>query len=917
MSVTRRRVGGAIAALLLLAGILTFSAWRLYSIGREGWAGLSYYPGVPKAKKTLRTEPMFAMPAGAIILLYPDGPADRAGLRRGERIVAIDGIKLTDVDALDALDKRVRRGDVVVYRIDRGPARDVPVRFGTPLDSAVFVSIFSVTSVVALIYLAIGLFVFWRRPRDARAVIFFVMTLCAASTFVNASLIEVDGVNSRGFAMVRPTFTQLSRPIALASASVFFAPLLLHLALIFPRRRPVLARGRVLWQWIYGYPTFVIGVGMGLGGFLAALGAFDGHRGAIRILSAVCGVLIALAGLAALVRLGLAVRRLGVREGLYARPFASMTFTFALIIGLTATLGILNRAQAPMITGVMAMLAVFAVITSFASYPLATFVALLRSYRESGIEERRQVKWPLWGTMIAVGARVVLYVVGTTVGFVLTFRSDLAVPSAVMIAPDVLARLMYLFIPFSFAFAILKYRLMNIDVIIRRTVLYSILSAIVLGVYIALVAGVGSLIVHYTAVRNQTLIIGATIFVGLIAIPLRNKLQHMVDRNLFRGQRDHALALRNISTAIGGGDLHPFLKKSAEEVQQTVQNRFVLLFLRSETHYVAAGKVGIADEVLGTLQIPVGELPEANAEEIPALKRLGTDLVMSLRAHGDVLGIMALGSKLSDQQFEADDLQFLAAAAQQIALGIENVRLRSEEADFAQARAMQQILLPTRFPTLEGFRISGMWQPARSVGGDYFDTIAIGEGKVAVCIADVAGKGMPAALMMANLQAAVKATAAPDVTPAQLCDKVKRVVAGNLAGGTFITFFYGVVDAGNRTFTYSNAGHNPPILVRDDGSVERLSAGGPALCRLFLNDLHAFEIVSLQPGDRLVLFTDGASEARRGEEEFGEDQLVSIVVAHRELPADRLQNRIADAIGAFSGGSLDDDLTLVVVSVDR
>jgi sigma-B regulation protein RsbU (phosphoserine phosphatase) len=267
-------------------------------------------------------------------------------------------------------------------------------------------------------------------------------------------------------------------------------------------------------------------------------------------------------------------------------------------------------------------------------------------------------------------------------------------------------------------------------------------------------------------------------------------------------------------------------------------------------------------------------------------------------------------------QYAPDDVQFLTAAAQQIALGIENLRLRTEETDFAQARAMQQILLPTHFPKIDGFRISGMWQPARSVGGDYFDTIALGEGKVAVCIADVAGKGMPAALMMANLQAAVKATAAPNLDPAELCDKVKRVVAGNLAGGTFITFFYGVVDGAAQTLTYSNAGHNPPILVRGNGSVERLTTGGAAICRLFRNEPHSSESVPLRAGDRLVLFTDGASEARRGEEEFGEERVVATVVANRHLSAEALQNVLAGDIAAFCGGNLDDDLTLVVVAAE-
>jgi sigma-B regulation protein RsbU (phosphoserine phosphatase) len=358
------------------------------------------------------------------------------------------------------------------------------------------------------------------------------------------------------------------------------------------------------------------------------------------------------------------------------------------------------------------------------------------------------------------------------------------------------------------------------------------------------------------------------------------------------------------------------LQKAAEEVQQGVQTRFVLIALRSETHYGAAAKVGISDEILRTLQIPLAELPEETPERAPALQRLGTALVLPLREHGETLGFLALGTKLSDQELGTDDVQFLGAAAQQIALGIENVRLRSEEEDYAQARAMQQILLPTNFPRLEGYGISGMWQPARSVGGDYFDTISLGEGKVAVCIADVAGKGMPAALMMANLQAAVKATAGPDVAPAQLCERVKRVVTGNLSGGTFITFFYGVLDAATRTFAYSNAGHNPPIVVRADGSIERLSTGGSALGRLFREERHSGDSTPLRSGDRIVLFTDGASEARRGDEEFGEERLASVITANRHLPAAALQNAIAAAIATFSGGNLDDDLTLVVVAAE-
>src|SRR2546430_5520645 len=277
-------------------------------------------------------------------------------------------------------------------------------------------------------------------------------------------------------------------------------------------------------------------------------------------------------------------------------------------------------------------------------------------------------------------------------------------------------------------------------------------------------------------------------------------------------------------------------------------------------------RVGIADEVLG-LRGPADIDPAGIPEP---LRKRGVTLLVPIKTYRESVALLALGAKLSDEDFSADDREFLNSAAGQIAVGIENLRLRGEEVEFEQARAMQQILLPTRFPQLDGFGITGAWQPARSVGGDYFDTLSLGGGKAGICIGDVAGKGMPAALLMANLQAAVKATAAASVEPAVVCERVKEIVGGNLVGGKFISFFYGVIAAAARTFTYSNAGHNPPILVRADMTVERLARGGPAMCRLFKDVPQEQDVAALAPGDRIVLFTDGVSEARRGEEDFGD-----------------------------------------------
>jgi sigma-B regulation protein RsbU (phosphoserine phosphatase) len=347
--------------------------------------------------------------------------------------------------------------------------------------------------------------------------------------------------------------------------------------------------------------------------------------------------------------------------------------------------------------------------------------------------------------------------------------------------------------------------------------------------------------------------------------------------------------------------------------------------MRSDQHFVAAAKVGVADEVLGSFRVPAAGVEltrplDPDRDPLPLefaqrLRRLGAKLLVPMRAQREPIGFVALGAKLSKDPFSVDDIEFLVAATSQVAMALETSRLRNEEVDFEQARAMQQVLLPKSLPRIDGFDVAGMWQPARSVGGDYYDALDLGGGKAGLCIADVAGKGMPAALLMASLQAAVKATAAADTPPARLCEKVRHVVAGNLAGGTFITFFYALLDANARTLTYCNAGHNPPLLLRAGGDVERLDVGGSVLGRLFRGESYDEATVTLAPGDRVVLFTDGVSEARHGGEDFGDERLIDVVRAHRGLGAAELQEKIVEAITSFTSGNFGDDVTLVVLGV--
>lgn len=242
------------------------------------------------------------------------------------------------------------------------------------------------------------------------------------------------------------------------------------------------------------------------------------------------------------------------------------------------------------------------------------------------------------------------------------------------------------------------------------------------------------------------------------------------------------------------------------------------------------------------------------------------------------------------------------------------IALQQQEEELKRAREIQQMLLPSKLPQIAGAQIAGAWQPAREVGGDYFDVIQLDEKRIGICVGDVAGKGITAALLMANLQASFRAFATADASPKVVCTKLNKFLCANTAPGKFVTFFYAVLDADGRTLTYENAGHSPGLLLRSNGITESLRGGGAVLGALpdWTYQDHAAE---LQPGDKLLLSTDGITEAENAQlEEFGEERLLDVARA-RDGSALDIQRVIMQQVTTFCGGNFRDDATLLVIRI--
>jgi sigma-B regulation protein RsbU (phosphoserine phosphatase) len=249
----------------------------------------------------------------------------------------------------------------------------------------------------------------------------------------------------------------------------------------------------------------------------------------------------------------------------------------------------------------------------------------------------------------------------------------------------------------------------------------------------------------------------------------------------------------------------------------------------------------------------------------------------------------------------------------QVTLG--QIELKTQEAEIKAAHEIQAHLLPREIPQVKGFQVSCAWQPAHSVGGDYFDVLALAPGQLGVCLADVSGKGIAAALLMANLQAAVRAFAPGITGPGAFCAKLNEVLCASVAPGKFVTLFYGVIDSETLTLRFENAGHCPPVVLRGDAAMV-LTEGGTVL-GLFPRAEYEDRRFSLQSGDCLLLTTDGVTEAAdERDEEFGIERVTQSAREARSLGAHGIRTQILEDVSRFCKGNFHDDASLIVVAVE-
>jgi sigma-B regulation protein RsbU (phosphoserine phosphatase) len=891
---TRRRLllGGLFFALMLVyAG---GNAYQTFATRRSstGWVAAS---------------------AGARVVVSevnPRGPA-AAALRPGDVVLTVEG--------------RAAESPAQVYALlAREPGHEYEVsiaRSGAPLDLALrttpvpgFTSTYYTLLVVVIpvIFIITGLGVFALRPDDKQAVLLALMF----GMFIPSDPGTFEGLPGLLVALM----------VAGGIVSCFFASVFFHFFLVFPERSPLLKRFPRL-EWLLYAPQLLLFV-----------------------------------------------------------PFVAYTSVMQAVDpeGLRRAQGWLG----PLGAAVNALLV---------AYVVAGVASLLLNYRQSSRQSRRKMRVVVAGCVVGFLPSLVMmaiYFYGPT-------RLDETLFRWVS-AGSIIAFLVF---PGAFAYAIVRHRVIPVHLIIRRGVRYVfvsqgsvVLEAVTVGVALTLFLNY-----IFTYLRPSSgLVIGVASGVFAVVIwNLTRAVHHRIiapaiDRRFFRRAYNAQQILADLGQSLRlVTDVRELTQRVAARVQDALQPENVSVFLRDDetgdytcaisSHHIDAGRItlhGGADLVLPRGAFTVRRLSEtpqplvvdfrdpqswasillsselelsvSRRRESETLREVNSSLLVPVATKSELLGVLSLGPRLGDLPYSREDRQVLMAVALQTAFAIDNARLLKRKVEEERLRReidmateVQRRLFPESPPRLATLELAGVCHPARGVGGDYYDFILLEGGRVGVAVADVAGKGIAAALLMSTVQASLRSRAdGVDDRLTDLVSTMNRLLNRSTGPAAYASFFYALFDERTRALTYVNAGHNPPLLVRAargaqgeagearraavggadglgvalSGEVELgasyLSRGGPVI-GLFESFVYEQETIPLETGDLVVAYTDGVTEALnpRGEE-FGETRLEGVVRSLADLPAQELMEQVIEHLRDWCRDAPQhDDVTLVVLKV--
>ncbi|HKD08399.1 MAG TPA: SpoIIE family protein phosphatase [Bryobacteraceae bacterium] len=583
------------------------------------------------------------------------------------------------------------------------------------------------------------------------------------------------------------------------------------------------------------------------------------------------------------------------------------------------------------------VVAMLAVSTYFANISM-------KSATDPSADSRRRLRILIWGSQISLAP--------TFLAAIYALARGQGLFTGLPWALDVIALLLLTLFPLTLAYVIVVERAMDLRFVIRQSIQYALarvglrvgrVALIAIGVYLI----VGVMSKKQRGAGEWALVAGS--WMGLLLLRRRSadRASQWIDRKFFREAYNAEKVLAELARDVGRYvEIPPLLENVAGRISATLHVPDIVILLREKSSFITRYSTRAGEpmnlESSGSLVKTLRDRNDAltvyldkpplwlgslDAKELQAIDFMRTQLLLPISSNDRLTGIMSLGPKLSEQPYTESDIRLLQAVTSQMALAVENSRLVASLAAEAAAREIanreleiarevQERLFPQKYPAIDGLDCAGYCRPARGVGGDYYDFLQLESGRLGIAVGDVSGKGIAAALLMASLQASLRGQAAAGVRDlSSLMANVNKLVYEASTANRYATFFYGEFDPASKIFSFVNAGHNPPVILRGDQTL-RLEADGPVV-GLLPGANYGQSQCHLQCGDIFIAYTDGISEAlNEKEEEWEEERFIAAARQCVTRPAKEMIQEIFRAADAFTGSARQyDDMTLLVMKL--
>jgi sigma-B regulation protein RsbU (phosphoserine phosphatase) len=567
-------------------------------------------------------------------------------------------------------------------------------------------------------------------------------------------------------------------------------------------------------------------------------------------------------------------------------------------------------------------------------FNIVGLLALVRSFRraESFLEER-QTRLLLIGATPAMLFQIVLTsILIVSPGW---FGSFTFITRMYIL---IFSYLIYLMVPLFFGLAIRRYRLLELEAKLKRGTRFFLTNLFLLGVMLGAVYLIAHFILDSLGVesRTPTLVIGLVMALGFV--PGQRKLRSLLEERFYPEKSRLREILRDfLRTSLATADAGTFWQGFEARLADGLgtERIYPVICHSGDPRMLLEGLESLPfcsdDELVRRLAdsrhpLLVDELLASGKVDLTGdqrewLETTASAILLPLHVSSGLAGFLALGKKSSEEDYSSEELELLQSLSAQVSLVAENLELLSEKIEKEKldqqlevARSIQERLLPDHSPETPGLEVEGLIRICLQVAGDYYDILPLEDGRTAVAIGDVSGKGVGPALLMANLQASLRTTQEIGIELSDSVSRINRLVCENTPTDMFITFFVSVFEPETGTLRYVNAGHDPPMLIGPRGSSTRLTEGG-LLLGFDRESVYREGSVHLGPGETLLMYTDGVTEAMDElGEEFGEERLLSVAVDNSDQALREILSAVEAAVVGFHGTDhFYDDFTLIAM----